>query len=374
MPDPASPIAASPYRCPACAGQGIWHAGRQIVACRSCGAAIDTPPAPPGPIEAFEFLPLLRDRPDSGRDWQPGATRVRCTTCGTSMEYPAYLAGRNCEGCGSPALVPCDATGAPIHPTGVIPFQLGEAQARDRVDAWLENERPHGSSRHVAVEAMRAVYVPGWTFAAHVRVPWRALWQRRNREGETVHTPIDGVVELDLDDWFIGASAALPGGLLRELEAFDATALQPYDPRYLAGCEVELYGVNLWDAWDAAEAQMLGEVDRSVRSDAGRGAMELETWPEWSGQRCRHVLVPVYVADCTNAGRRSTVFVDGRAGRVKGANELDLTPAGRAPVPDAGAVIEGPQTLRGRLGCLFATFVLLAVLAGLAVAAVAWIS
>ena len=45
-----------------------------------------------------------------------------CGVCGSTLDYPAYLAGRNCEACGSPALVPCDATGAPVHPGGLVPF------------------------------------------------------------------------------------------------------------------------------------------------------------------------------------------------------------------------------------------------------------
>lgn len=277
----------------------------------------------PGPVEDFEFIPLLRDRPDSGRDWQPGATRVQCTTCGTSMEYPAYLAGGNCAGCGSPALMPCDATGAPVHPSGVVPFALTEGEARDRVAAWYGKHRPIGSRRGMQTETVRGVYVPGWTFSARVRVPWRAERLKTNRDGDTEREPISGVADVTISDHYVPAAAGVPADLLAKVDPFDASELVPYDPRYLAGYDVEVYAVNLWDAWDAADADMQRRVDRSVRADAGRGATGVETWPEWSGQRCRHVLVPVYAVDYTFGGKPYTTVVNGRTGRVHGRFPID---------------------------------------------------
>jgi DNA-directed RNA polymerase subunit RPC12/RpoP len=170
---PLAAVADAPLACRACGRHGTWDPARQTLACQSCGTAIDAGPAASGPAECFEFIPLLRDRPDSGRDWQPGATLVRCRTCGAPMDYPAYLAGRNCEACGSPTLVPCDATGAPVHPSGVVPFALTEAGARDAFAGWMATRRPIGSRRRAAIETMRAVYLPCWTFSAKVRVSCR---------------------------------------------------------------------------------------------------------------------------------------------------------------------------------------------------------
>ena len=332
MPVPASSTAALSYRCPACAGQGIWHAGRQIVACRSCDTAIDAPAVPPGPVETFEFLPLLRDRPDSGRDWHPGATRVRCATCGTSMEYPVYLAGRNCEGCGSPALVPCDATGAPVHPSGVVPFALSEGEARDRLATWFADHRPTASRRRMQTETVRGVYVPGWTFSARVRIPWRAERLKTKRDGDTEREPISGVADVTVDDHYVPAARSVPADLLARVDPFDAAELVPYDARYLAGYDVEVYAVNLWEAWDAADAYLQRRVDGAVRADAGRDATGMETWPEWSGQRCRHVLVPVYLVDYAFGGERYAAVVNGRTGRIEGRFPKDPIAIARALV------------------------------------------
>jgi hypothetical protein len=323
---------ASPATCPACGKPGAWHPARRALACPACDTIIDAGPLATGAVEAFEFLPLLRDRPDSGRDWQPGATRVACGACGTTLDYPAYLAGRNCAACGSPTLVPCDATGAPVHPGSVVPFGLTEGEARDCLAAWLEKHRPIGSRTRLVVDRVRAVYLPCWSFSARVRVPWRAERQRTKRDGETERESIDGVVDLAFDDEVTVAAASVPRDLLERIDAVSASNLVPYDTRYLAGYDVELYAVNLWDAWDAVDARLQERTDTSVRRAAGRGAIDLETWPEWSGQRCRHVLAPVYAIDYRFAGRTETALVNGASGAVGARTPPDPIAMARAVV------------------------------------------
>ncbi len=316
---------ASPFDCAACGAHGTWHPGRQAVVCPACDTTIDDAPTDGGPVAAFEFLPLLRDRPDSGRDWQPGATRVRCSACAALMEYPAYLAGKACDACGSPTLVPCDATGAPVHPSGVVPFAIGAGDARERFDAWLDAKRTFGLRRNgFAVDTVRAVYLPCWMFSARARVPWRGETQKKNRKGEYEPYPIDGVVDRRSTTCWCRRPAPRRTSSCRRSSRSRWRILRVYDERYLAGYEVEVYGVNLWDAWDAADVRMQQEVDTALRRDAKLPQSALETWPEWSGHRCRHVLVPVYGIDDVYRGARYRALVNGRTGQTAGRLPRDV--------------------------------------------------
>lgn len=233
-----------------------------------------------------------------------------------------------------------------------MPFAIGDGDARDRLAAWLRARRPLGSRRRPTVDRVRAVYVPCWTFSAKVRVPWRAEEQRTDRDGRTEQIAIDGVEALSFDDEVVAAAASIPAELLRRIDPVVAAGLVPYDARYCAGYQVEVYAVNLWDAWDAADARFQNETDRAVRAAAGRGAIGLETWPEWSDQVCRQVLVPVYVVDYTFGGAAHMALVHGHSGQVDGTHAPD------------------------RLARLLAIAVLLAVLAGaiwLVLLAIRWL-
>jgi hypothetical protein len=155
-------------------------------------------------------------------------------------------------------------------------------------------------------------------------VPWRGETQKKNRKGEYEPDPIDGVVDETFDDVLVPASGSASNEHLKKIEPFPVEDLREYDERYLAGYEVEVYGVNLWDAWDAADARMQQEVDAFLRRDAKMSPAALETWPEWSGHRCRHVLVPVYGIDYVYRGARYRALVNGRTGQTAGQLPRDV--------------------------------------------------
>lgn len=295
--------------CAACGGIGAWTAARQDVVCQSCGQVIVLPTPPAGPFERFALLPLLRDRPDSGRDWQPRATHLRCRSCHALIACDAHVVGRTCEACGTPGLVPIDATGAPVAPSAVLPFRTNEADARATLNEWLTSR-----ARRVTVDAVRALYVPCWIFDASVQCRWRG---EIRKEGEPPRG-IDGMVEETFDNYTIPASASLTAPRLKAIEPFPTEEMRPYDARYLAGYTVEVYSKNMWDAWDAASGRMQQELNAQLRRDSDCSPDELETWPEWSHQRGAQVLVPIYLMQCRDGKKPFDVTVNGWSGSVGG--------------------------------------------------------
>ena len=149
--------------CVSCGGGVAWNAARQQLVCRSCGTEAQLAP-PASAVEHFPLLPRLADRPDSGRDWQPRATHLRCRSCQSVVACDERVIGRACEACGTPALVPSDYTGAPVFPSGVLPFRTTEADARARLADWLKSK----GVRRTAIDTLRGVYLPSWVFNARV--------------------------------------------------------------------------------------------------------------------------------------------------------------------------------------------------------------
>jgi hypothetical protein len=314
---------ASMYPCPACGGQGIWHPARQQVVCRSCQAVIPLPAAAPGPVARFAFIALLRDRPDSGRDWRPTPTEVRCTTCLAVSTYDAAVVGRLCEACGAPTLIPCDATGAPITPGGVLPFRIDPAGAREALATWITGQSVLRRRRQRAsLDDVAAAYLPCWTFSAHFHCRWRGEAEVRDGD-DRKRVGIDGVVDLDFSDIVIPAAAALDAPLWAKIEPFPVEDVVPMDARYLPGFAVETYAVNLWEAWDAAHARMEQDARRALTQDAKDNVGTLEEWPTWTEERCQQVLVPVYRATYRHRGKPYEVVMNGYTGKVDGTRPWD---------------------------------------------------
>jgi hypothetical protein len=218
----------------------------------------------------------------------------------------------------------------PVAPTGVAPFAIGEGDARERFAAWAAQKRPIGSRRRAAITAVRAVYVPCWSFSARVRVPWRAMklktkhkrWDREN-DSSFESVPIDGVVDLAFDDELVPASDAAPADLVAKLEPAPAADLIPCPPGAAADPLLAACTVSLRQAWDQVDARLQSHVERAVRGDAGLTATDLESWPEWSEQRCRLVLAPVFVVDYAFGGTPFVAVVHGRTGAVAGQKPPD---------------------------------------------------
>ena len=307
--------------CLSCGGRGAWNAGRQELVCQSCGSAIEAPRESAAAIDRFLLLPRLRDSPDSGRDWQPRATHLRCRSCQSLIAYTEQIVGRSCEACGTPALVPCDISGAPVSPSGVLPFRITEADARVAVAEWLSS-RVRG--RRPAIDTIRAVYVPSWIFSANVSCRWRGEIQRTNRDGNSERIGIDGIVERTFEEMLIPAAASVPPKLLESIGPFPLADMHPFDSHYVAGSTVEVYARNMWDAWDDASARMQRELDAALRRDSRCPPSQLETWPEWREQRCAHVLVPVYIATYRHRKETYQAVVNGASAKVGGTSPGDL--------------------------------------------------
>jgi hypothetical protein len=57
----------------------------------------------------------------------------------------------------------------------------------------------------------------------------------------------------------------------------------------------------MWDAWDVASQRMTEDLNAELKAESGCSLDALETWPDWSAERCAHVLVPAYTMTCRHA-------------------------------------------------------------------------
>ena len=158
------------FACPACGGESVWNAARQKMVCPFCGTESPVTLAPGGPLIEHDLVTALRGISDDQRGWKTERRQVRCQSCNAISVLDPARQAQNCEFCGSAQVVPYDETKPAFRPEAVLPFKLAETDARDRIRAWYGKLwfAPRALKRRALTDTVKGVYLPYWTFDAHV--------------------------------------------------------------------------------------------------------------------------------------------------------------------------------------------------------------
>ena len=267
--------AISKFPCPACGAQAEWNPGKEKLVCPFCGTEspyqIDRVT---GQIQELDLVKTLRELPDDQRGWQAEKRSVQCQSCRAVMVFDATRVGQNCEFCGSPALVDYKEIKAPIRPQSLLPFKVAQSQVREQIRRWYASKwlAPGKLKSRALVDTVHGIYLPYWTFDAHVVCPWRAeaghyyytTESYRDNQGRTQTRQVQhvrwenaaGTVTHLFDDEPVPGTQGVRQDLLRKIEPFPTPDLVPYDAAMLSGFVVEHYQIVLLDAAERSIQQM----------------------------------------------------------------------------------------------------------------------
>ena len=121
------------------------------------------------------------------------------------------------------------------------------------------------------------------------------------------------------DDVLVLGSRSLPKKYTDALEPWDLSAMEPYQPEYLAGFRAEGYQVELEDAFKEARVYMDRVIHRDVKLDIGGDDQRVGSVDTQIGTLTfKHVLLPVWMAAYKYRGKTYRFVVNGRTGRVQG--------------------------------------------------------
>jgi hypothetical protein len=321
------------HACPACGAEANWNAAKQALVCSYCGTVSPTELAADGSIiREHDLVTALRKLPAERKGWDSGRVSVQCQSCkAISLFDPKHVA-KNCEFCGSPAVVPQDAVRSPIVPESLLPFQVPETKVREQVRRWYGSRwfAPNKLKKAALTDQVHGLYIPYWTFDAQVAAQWTAeagyyyyetVW--RNNKSEQVRKvrwePAAGSLSHFFDDELVPATQGVQAALLRSVEPFPTDSLVPYDPGYVSGWVVEQYQIDLVAAADHARRSM----DEKLRSMCsaqvpGDTQRNLQVDADYSAQTFKHVLVPIWLVAYTYGSRVFQVLVNGYTGRMAG--------------------------------------------------------
>jgi len=264
-------------------------------------------------------------------------TRVlHCDNCGAQVEFDENIHATECPFCATPYV-----TDTGIHrqikPRGLLPFELGQEQARDAMTKWLGALwfAPGGLQDYARKgRKLDGIYVPYWTFDADsksnysgqrgtVYTETRTVTRNGKSEQKRVQKvrwrSKTGQVSRWFDDVLVLASRSLPKKFTDALQPWDLSAMETYRPDYLAGFHAEGYTVEVKDGFAEARAHMDRVILRDVKFDIGGDRQRVHNVDTTLTEvTFKHILLPVWLAAYKYRGRTFRFVVNGQTGRVQG--------------------------------------------------------
>ncbi len=333
------------HPCPECGGDAEWDASKKALACPFCGTVLpwsDGEDPMGAAIVEHDLEEELAKIPDEQRGLKMESKSVKCESCQAISIFDASRAAQRCDFCGSPSIVPVESMQDVITPESLLPAMLPATQVRDQLRQWYTSRwfAPNKLKRSALTDTLRGIYLPYWTFDAHVDARWTAesgyyyytteSYQDSNGKSQTRqvrHTRWEnsaGELEHFFDDDAVPGTVGVHTALLRKVEPFPTTQdLKPYDPAYVRGWTVERYQVDLRKASEVSKEQMDATIQqlcsREVPGDTQRN---LEVDSNYQGRTFKHILVPVWLVSYTFGPKSFQVVVNGYTGKMAGEHPL----------------------------------------------------
>lgn len=328
------------HPCPECGGDAEWNAAKQALVCPFCGTVLPFTPATPVAGDGVREIPLeeaLAGLKEGERGWGEAKETVLCQSCHAISVFDPGKVAQRCAFCGSPSIVPQQALQDAIKPESLLPAAIPEPQIRDALRTWYGSRwfAPNQLKKAAMTDTLKGIYLPYWTFDAHVSAWWTAeagyhyytTETYRTSDGKTAerqvqHTrwqPASGSLQHFFDDELVPGTVGVHEDLLRQVEPFPTQELKPYDPAFVRGWTVERYQLDL----RKAALRNVAEMDEQVRvmcasQVPGDTHRNLQVKSQYQGRTFKHILVPVCLVTYTYGAKSFQVVVNGYTGKIAG--------------------------------------------------------
>lgn len=308
--------------------------------CPNCGTENDRPAASDTDVlesrEELDYLGFLRAQ--AGNEPEITPQLVECPQCGAQTQFDAHVVAAVCAFCATPLVASSALADRRIKPRAVVPFSIETKQAQTVFRKWIHGLwfAPNALRKTVnAVQGVRGVYLPCWTFDANTVSDYQGQRgidrivqeTRRDADGRTVivHRTVtdwyfaSGTVYVDFDDTLVPASHSIPKHLAQVLRGWDISGMVPFSDEYVAGFTVEAYQTALEPAFAEAKSEFDAAIDRAVRRDIGGNHQRVHHInSRYNNVTFKHILLPAWICSYQFRGKAWRVVVNGQTGEVRG--------------------------------------------------------
>jgi endogenous inhibitor of DNA gyrase (YacG/DUF329 family) len=329
------------FTCPACGAAAEWNPAKQELVCPFCGttspAQIELNSAGEQIIKEHDLVEAIRGIPDDKRGWQAKKTSVKCQSCQAISVFDAERVGQKCDFCGSAALVPYEEIKEAFRPESLLAFKVSEPLVRENIRRWYASRwfAPNKLKNAALTDTVKGLYIPYWTFDAHVHADWTAQsgdyyyetehytdsqGKRQSRQVRKIRWyPSSGSVDRFFDDELVPASHGVQPDLLRKVEPFPTKELTAYNSGFVSGWVVERYQLDIVSAAKHAREVMEGKIYSICASEVpGDTHRALSVSSRYWGQTFKHILVPVWLLTYNYGPKTFQVVINGFTGTMAG--------------------------------------------------------
>ena len=333
------------HPCPECGGDAEWDASKKALACPYCGTVLpwsDGEDPMGAAIVEHDLKEALASIVPAERGLKAEKKSVKCESCQAISIFDADRAAQRCDFCGSPAIVPVDDMQDAVTPESLLPAVVPATQVRDQLRKWYGSRwwAPNKLKRSALTDTLHGIYLPYWTFDAHVDASWTAesgyyyyvSESYRDSNGKTATRQVrktrwessSGSLSHFFDDDAVPGTVGVHHTLLRKVEPFPTTSdLKPYEPAFVRGWTVERYQVDLGQASQTSKQQMDATIHQLCTRDVpGDTQRNLQVRSNYQGRTFKHILVPVWLASYTYGRKNFQVVVNGYTGKMAGEHPL----------------------------------------------------
>lgn len=334
-------LAQKKFSCPACGAAAEWNPTKKALVCPFCGttspANVELTASGEEKIIEHDLVAAIRGIPDDKRGWQAKKTSVKCQSCQAISVFDPERVGQRCNFCGSAALVPYEEIKEAFSPESLLPFKISETQIRESIRQWYGSRwfAPNKLKNAALTDTVKGLYIPYWTFDAHVHADWTAESGYYYYETET-YTDANGKTQTRqvqkirwqwssgslnhfFDDELVAASRGVRPDLLRKVEPFPTKELTAYNAGFVSGWVVERYQIDLVSAAQRARQVMEGKITSMCAAQVpGDTHRNLSVNSDYSRQTFKHILVPLWLLTYNYGPRAFQVMINGFTGSIAG--------------------------------------------------------
>ncbi len=257
---------------------------------------------------------------------------VHCNSCGANIEFGQFQTAKECPYCASPIVLETKQE-RQLRPQGILPFLVDQARGHELLSTWLGQRwfAPNGLAKFArSGRRLNGIYMPYWTFDADTKTQYSGqrgdIYYVTRGSGKNQRTEMrirwsrrSGRVARFFDDVLIAASSALPRNFLKDLAPWDLSAVEPYNPEFLAGFNSEAYSVTLEDGWHEAQEVIKNVIIRDIKFDIGGDRQQIhQMQTQMKDMSFKYIQLPVYSLAYKFRGKTYRCLINGQTGRVTG--------------------------------------------------------